>query len=208
MERPIISANCRTRHNRVSCQPPPRSSHSPGTGQAHLPLGDVDVDRAPRRRPLLASSRHGRVQIQANSGVSLTAGRRGHRDTQPSTHRRRQGGTYPRAPQRITRETHLALNEKRNESHHQDWRKYRYTCRMAHTLTTRGQESPQASLHLYLLSRMRSKYLLPSLFRVRGAFRFLGVPRPPCGNPPSRGPNRPVKGNTLLAVLVTPMQPA
>ena len=51
---------------------------------------------------------------------------------------------------------------------------------------------------------------LPLLFvvRVRGALRPLGAPRPPCGDSPSQGPDRPLKGGAFVAPLVTPMKPA
>ena len=94
-------------------------------------------------------------------------------------------------------------NEKHSESRQQKRLKCRRACRMAHTLTTTRQEAQQASLHVYLMWRMRSGYLLPCFFCVRGALRPLGAPRPPCGDPPSWGPDRPAKGSALVTVLVT-----
>ena len=117
-------APCRRHWTTVGCaaglhggQPPPPPTHTLAPAGRTSHRVDVDVDRGPRRRPLLASSGHGRVQIQANCGVWLTARRRGHRDTQPQTHKRCRGGTYPGAPQHVIQETHRAQDGRRGETH-------------------------------------------------------------------------------------------
>ena len=73
----------------------------------HLPMqepgtpctgGGADVERGPRRRPLRASSGHGRVHDQAKCGVWLTAQSRGRRVTRPSTQGTPRGYPCLRAP--------------------------------------------------------------------------------------------------------------
>ena len=74
---------------------PPPPLVSLGTSRAHPVQRGVDMERGPDRKPLPASSGHGRVREQASCEVLLTARCRGRRDTQPPTHRTWWGTTGP-----------------------------------------------------------------------------------------------------------------
>ena len=214
------------------------------------------MDRGPRRRPLPASSGHGRVQTQANCGVWLTARHRGHRDTHATTDPQETLGRHlPGAPTTCHTGDTLSTGRKHTSgcTGHSEHRsssvppipalcggyavneRHRGGCE-SHTLSTERKalwvapagvakvqicmshvthaygQTPNSPLNLLYMCTCCDIHVpvtsSPPLFRVRGALRPLGAPRPPCGDPPSWGPNRPVKGSALVIVLVTPMQPA